>query len=317
MTALLAIEDLSVTYRAGRDRRIMAVDHVSFSLGKGQSLGMVGESGSGKSTIGAAIMGLLPDNANIPNGRILFNGTDLLKTDPEALRQIRWKEISMIFQAAMNALNPIQRVGDQIVEAIAAHEPQTSAAQARERVRGLYAQVGIPLERIDDFPHQYSGGMRQRAIIAMALACRPKIIIADEPTTALDVIVQDQIIKTITQLQKSLGIGILFISHDIAMIADVCDHVGVLYAGQLMEIGSRTEVLDAPGHPYTRALLDAHITLSGNRAPFALPGSTPILTGKIQGCSFADRCACAGDTCHITPPQWCQRSATHWVRCAC
>lgn len=317
MTVLLDIKDLSVVYRTGRDCRLTAVDHVSFSLAKGQSLGLVGESGSGKSTIGSAILGLLPDNADIPNGRILFNGVDLLRTDPETLRKTRWKEISMIFQSAMNALNPIQRVGDQIVEAITVHEPETTTAMAVQRVRDLYAQMGIPLERLADFPHQYSGGMRQRAIIAMALSCRPKLIIADEPTTALDVIVQDQILRTIAELQRTLEISILFISHDIAMIADACQYVGVLYAGQLVEIGSRAEVLNEPGHPYTRALLGAHITLSGDRTTLAaIPGSTPDVYTAGTGCRFVDRCVCAGESCRLTPPQWCRLSETHWVRCA-
>ncbi|RJQ74943.1 MAG: ABC transporter ATP-binding protein [Desulfobacteraceae bacterium] len=260
---LLEIDNLSVIYRAGRGRRrLTAVDQVSLSLDQGRSLGLVGISGSGKTTIGAAIIGLLPKNAIISSGRILFEGADLLKADPETVRRIRWKEISMIFQAAMNALNPIQRVGSQIIECIRVHEPQTSEKEARRRVAELYELLAIPTARIDDFPHQYSGGMRQRAVIAMALACRPKLIIADEPTTALDVIVQDQILRTIGRIQDELKVGILFISHDIAVIADVCHDVGVMHEGRLMEVGQAREVFGSPGHSCTRALLDAHITLT-------------------------------------------------------
>jgi peptide/nickel transport system ATP-binding protein len=273
--SLLEINNLSVTYRCGRNRRLKAVDRVSFSLEQGKSLGLLGESGSGKSTIGAAIIGLLPKNAEITSGRILFDGMDLLQAAPETMRCIRWREISMIFQAAMNALNPIQRVGAQIVETIRVHEPQTGQAEALRRVAELYELLGIPLGRMDGYPHQYSGGMRQRAIIAMALACRPKLIIADEPTTALDVIVQDQILKTIRDIQQELKIGILFISHDIAVVADICQQVGVIHAGQLKELGQAQEVFASPGHPCTRALLNAQITLADRNAHRATPAAEP------------------------------------------
>lgn len=259
---LLEIDNLSVFYRSGRGRQLKAVDGVSFSLAQGESLGLVGESGSGKSTIATAIMGMLPKNAEVASGRILFDGRDLLQADPETMRRIRWKKISIIFQAAMNALNPIQRVGDQIAETIRIHEPQTDPGEAVRRVAELYGLLGIPAARMDDYPHQYSGGMRQRAIIAMALACRPGLVIADEPTTALDVIVQDQILKTIQRIQRELGVGILFISHDIAVIADVCHRVGVMHAGRLEEFGPVQKVFGSPGHSCTRALLEAHMTLT-------------------------------------------------------
>ncbi len=316
MDCLLEIKNLTISYRTGGGHTTTAVDDVSLTLSKGESLGLVGESGSGKSTIGAAIMGLLPRNAEIVSGEILFNGENLLQTDAEALRQLRWKQISMIFQSAMNALNPIQRVGNQIVEAIRVHEPETSPAQALERVEMLYHQMGIPVERLRHFPHQYSGGMRQRAIIAMALACNPQLIIADEPTTALDVIVQDQILKTILALQKKLSLGIIFISHDIAVIADMCHHVGVMYAGQIVEIGSSEEVFATPGHPYTQALLDAHIILSDDgKAPRAIVDHS-IDTAEVErGCRFAPRCPLVKSKCRETAPQWLKRSEKHWIRC--
>jgi len=232
------------------------------------------------------------------------------------LRQIRWKKIAMIFQAAMNALNPIVRVGDQIAEAIRFHEPEFSGIQIEERVKESFWQVGLASERRNDYPHQYSGGMRQRAVIAMALACRPDIVIADEPTTALDVIVQDQIIQTVKRLQQDLGIGILFISHDISVVADVCHYIGVLYAGQLVELGTRQEVFDTPAHPYTQALLAAHITLAAEHHGFApIPGESPDMVSSPSGCRFCDRCTCSADSCSFEAPQWRQLTTTHGIRC--
>jgi peptide/nickel transport system ATP-binding protein len=313
--ALLRIENLSITYRTRRGV-LTAVEQVGFKLDKGQTLGLVGESGSGKSTIGIAIMGMLPENASVPSGRIAFGGIDLLTATPEQIRRIRWNRIAMIFQSAMNAMNPIQRIGDQIAEAIRCHEPDVPEPDVRRRVNELFDRVGIPLGRQRDYPHQYSGGMRQRAVIAMALACRPEIIIADEPTTALDVIVQDQILGTLDQLQRTLGIGILLISHDISVVADACNHIGVMYAGQLVELGSRSEVFSEPAHPYTRALLAAHITLdSDRRAPAPIPGKSPDITGWLSGCRFCDRCPCKGDACSIQAPQWHHLTPTHKIRC--
>jgi peptide/nickel transport system ATP-binding protein len=311
--ALLAVDNLSVTYGTPRGL-LRAVDRVSFVLDKGQSLGLVGESGSGKSTIGMAIMGLLPQNAEISGGRIEYNHMDLVSTTAENLRNVRWKKIAMIFQAAMNALNPIQRVGDQIAEAIRFHEPETPESDIHDRVSALFSLVGIPARRRKDYPHQYSGGMRQRAVIAMALACRPDVIIADEPTTALDVIVQDQILAAIKSLQQKLGIGILFISHDISVVADVCHHIGVLYAGQMVEWGSRQEVFNAPAHPYTQSLMAAHITLFGNRHPRPIPGPSPDMTAAA-GCRFHQRCGRTGDVCGTEAPQWRALSPTHKILC--
>jgi peptide/nickel transport system ATP-binding protein len=315
---LLAVDNLSVIYNTPRGP-LKAVDSVDFILNKGKSLGLVGESGSGKSTIGTAIMGLLPKNAEIPNGRIEFNQIDLISAPGQSLQKIRWNKIAMIFQAAMNALNPIQRVGDQIAEAIVHHAPGASPERAignvHERVAELFALVGIPAQRRNDYPHQYSGGMRQRAVIAMALACGPEVIIADEPTTALDMIVQDQILETIKSLQRKLGIGILFISHDISVVADVCHHIGVMYAGQLVELGTREEVFVSPAHPYTQSLMAAHITLAKENTPRPIPGKSPDMVAPPPGCRFCDRCDCAGATCSIEAPQWRQLSPTHKIRC--
>lgn len=311
---LIDIENLSVTYSTACGP-LRAVDKVSFTLSKGQSLGLVGESGSGKSTIGNAIMGLLPANAKISNGRIQYNGIELTSSSPETLRKVRWNKIAMIFQTAMNALNPIQGVGHQIAEAIRFHNIATSRDEVDACVDALLTKVGIPVERRNDYPHQYSGGMRQRAVIAMALACNPEVIIADEPTTALDVIVQDQILQTIKSLQQELDIGILFISHDISVVADVCHHIGVMYAGQLVELGTTAEVFASPAHPYTQSLMAAHITLSSDSRPKPIPGHSPDLLTVDAGCRFCDRCACHGDACRIEEPQWRKLSSTHKIKC--
>lgn len=312
--ALLNVVNLSVAYGTAKGP-LKAVDRVDFSLEKGQSLGLVGESGSGKSTIGTAIMGLLPPNAEISSGSIEYHQMDLVSSPPEVLQKVRWNNIAMIFQAAMNALNPIQQVGRQVAEAIRVHEPGISSSDVDERVADLFSKVGIPVKRRNDYPHQYSGGMRQRAVIAMALACNPEVIIADEPTTALDVIVQNQILETISSLQQKLGIGIILISHDISVVADVCHFIGVMYAGQLVEVGTREEVLISPAHPYTQSLMAAHITLSSTHQPKPIKGQSPDLISLHNGCRFCTRCDCAGETCNIVEPQWRELSATHKIKC--
>jgi peptide/nickel transport system ATP-binding protein len=311
---LIDIENLSVTFETARGR-MRAVDQVSFALKRGQSMGLVGESGSGKSTIGNAIMGLLPANASISSGRIEYNGIELTSSSTETLRKVRWNKIAMIFQTAMNALNPIQGVGRQIAEAIEFHNVASCREDVDARVDELLSQVGIPVERRDDYPHQYSGGMRQRAVIAMALACNPEVIIADEPTTALDVIVQNQILETIKTLQQELAIGILFISHDISVVADVCHHIGVMYAGQLVELGTTEEVFRSPAHPYTQSLMAAHITLSSDSRPKPIPGHSPDLLAVDTGCRFCDRCTCPGNACRVEDPQWQSLSSTHKIKC--
>jgi peptide/nickel transport system ATP-binding protein len=276
----------------------------------------VGESGCGKTTLGMALMGLLPPNGQVNAGQILFKGEDLLTKSPEALRRFRWKEISMIFQAAMNALNPVHRVQDQIVEAIVSHQPDLSREDALKQVEGLFQMVNLPRDRMADYPHQYSGGMKQRAIIAMALACNPSLIIADEPTTALDVIVQHQILEETKKLQKELDISIIFISHDISIVADVCHTIGIMYAGQLVEYGTREEVFKKPMHYYTRALLSSYPTLSGEKRDLIpIPGETPNLLRPPEGCRFCDRCEASGSTCRLEAPDWLELSPTHKVLC--
>lgn len=312
---LLSVDNLSIGYQT-RQGIIKSVESVSFSLEQGKSLGFVGESGCGKTTIGMALMRLLPDNAAITKGQILLNGRDLLKISEEEMRQIRWKKIAMIFQAAMNALNPVHRVGEQIIEAILTHNPNISKASATNQVENLFRMVGIPTGRLGDFPHNFSGGMKQRAVIAMALVCNPELLIADEPTTALDVIVQSQILKAIKELQKEFEISLIFISHDIAVVADVCDDINIMYAGQVIETGTREEVFTAPMHPYTKELLASYLSLDGKTIqPIPYSGETVDLIQPPPGCRFCERCPIAIADCRLVQPEWIEMSPTHRVFC--
>ncbi len=314
-TALLEVDNLSIGYRTATGINL-AVDGVSFSVERGGSLGLVGESGCGKTTIGMGLMRLLASNARIVSGQARFEGEDLITVSEKRMRQIRWRRISMIFQAAMNALNPVHRVEDQIAEAITTHEPDLSGHAVAHRVRSLFDLVKIPESRLRDYPHQFSGGMRQRVIIAMALACNPSLIIADEPTTALDVIVQNQILGAIGTFQKEMNIGMIFISHDLAVVADVCTHIGVMHAGSLVEYGRRQEVLDCPGHPYTRMLVGSLLTLSDEPADLAgLVCPTPNGPAMSGGCPVHTLCPNATAACRRGQADWVALSRTHRVRC--
>jgi peptide/nickel transport system ATP-binding protein len=313
--ALLEVDNLSIGYHT-RKGYLKAVDGVSFSLEESQSLGLVGESGCGKTTIGMALMGLLPPNGWVDQGRILLEGENTLTMSDEEKRRFRWRKMAMIFQAAMNALNPVQRVGNQIAEAILVHHPGLQKEAAMAQVEGLFDLVGIPRERITDYPHQYSGGMKQRAVIAMALACRPKVIIADEPTTALDVIVQDQILEEVRGLQREFNIGIIFISHDISIVADMCHDIGVMYGGQLVEFGPWQAVFESPVHPYTKALLSSFPTLTGKKSDLTpIAGETPNLIHPPAGCRFCDRCPESQAFCKTTTPKWVEVGSGHKALC--
>ncbi len=312
---LLSVENLCVGYQT-KNGVLKAVDNISFHLEEGRSLGFVGESGCGKTTVGMALMGLLPENGKIAQGRILFDGRDLVQLSDEAMRAVRWNDIAMIFQAAMNALNPVHRVQEQIREAIVAHHPETPQGELQRRVEMLFDLVEIPRDRMQDFPHQFSGGMKQRAIIAMALACDPRLVIADEPTTALDVIVQDQILQEIKIIQDQMNISVLFISHDIAVVADVCHDIAVMFAGQIVEFGSREEVFETPIHPYTRLLLSSYLTLDGDKPePLAFSGKTPNLIRPPLGCRFYEQCSQATTACENNVPEFRQVSPTHRALC--
>jgi len=313
--AMLEVENVSIGYNTKKGY-LKAVERVSFTLEEGASLGFVGESGCGKTTIGMALMGLLPPNGSVREGRILFEGKNTLTMSDEEIRKIRWRKMAMIFQAAMNALNPVQRVGSQIAEAILVHDLSIGKEEAMGQVEALFELVGIPRDRLRDYPHQYSGGMKQRAVIAMALACHPKLIIADEPTTALDVIVQAQILGEIKDLQKEFNLSIIFISHDISIVADMCKDIGVMYAGQLVEFGPREKVFESPAHPYTKALLSSFPTVTGEKSDLIpIPGETPNLVIPPSGCRFCDRCSGPGSTCKIETPDWVEIGPGHKTLC--
>ena len=310
---VLVVEDLKMHYmtQAGVVR---AVDGVSFSVERGQSLGLVGESGCGKSSIAMTLLKLLPDNARLVSGSISLNGVDIVPLSEEEMRPHRWDRISMVFQAAMNSLDPVYRVGDQIIEALEAHS-MSASEDAMERVRELFDLVSLDPGYILRYPHEYSGGMRQRAVIAMALACEPDVMVADEPTTALDVIVQDHILREMQSIQRSLDMSMIYISHDMAVIAEVCDVVGVMYAGKLVEFGSTAEVYANPIHPYTRALMSAFPSVRGEKHELAtLPGEPPNLLDPPSGCAFHPRCAYATDDCRVSTPPVVERGK-HWAVC--
>ena len=310
---VLAVEDLTMHY-ATRAGAVRAVDGVSFSVERGQSLGLVGESGCGKSSIAITLLKLLPDNARLLSGSISLNGVDLVPLGEEQMRAYRWNRISMVFQAAMNSLDPVYRVGDQIVEALEAHYP-SARQDAIERVRELFDLVSLDPSFILRYPHEYSGGMKQRAIIAMALACEPDLMIADEPTTALDVIVQDRILREMQNIQRSLDMSMIYISHDMAVIAEVSDVVGVMYAGKIVEFGPTHDVFTRPIHPYTRALMSAFPSVKGEKRELTtLPGEPPDLLDPPGGCRFHPRCVYATDECRTSTPPI-VRLDSHWAAC--
>ena len=310
---VLAVEDLTMQY-ATRAGPVHAVDGVSFTVERGQALGLVGESGCGKSSLAIALLKLLPDNARILSGRILLDGTDIVPLSEDEMRKYRWDYISMVFQAAMNSLDPVYRVGDQIVEALEAHV-QSAREESLARVRELYDLVSLNPSFILRYPHEYSGGMKQRAIIAMALACEPAIVVADEPTTALDVIVQDRILREMLRIQESLDMSMIYISHDMAVIAEVSDVVGVMYAGRIVEYGETVEVFKNPIHPYTKALVSAFPSVTGEKHELAtLGGEPPNLLDPPSGCRFHPRCPYATEVCSTDAPPT-VRVGAHWADC--
>jgi oligopeptide/dipeptide ABC transporter ATP-binding protein len=293
---LLRVENLVIQYRTG-EGSIRAVDEISFSIKNGENLGLVGESGCGKTTAAKAIMKILPANGEIVGGKILFQGRDIISMGQKDMRNLRWNEIAMITQSAMNSLDPVHRVGDQIVEAIQAHS-SISTRDAIIRVRELFDIVGLDPHRINDYPHQFSGGMKQRAIIAMALALNPSLIIADEPTTALDVLVQDRILMQLNELQHKMNMSMIIITHDISVVAETCSRVAVMYAGKIMEYGAVTCVFKTPYNPYTMGLLNAFPSVVGKkRELISIGGFPPNLLNPPKGCRFWERCPFSSERC--------------------
>ncbi len=311
---LLEVFDLRAYFDTRRGL-LRAVDGISFSVAPGQILGLAGESGCGKTTVGLSLMRLLPPGGRIAGGVIRYRGQDVLRMPLRQVRRIRWKEIAMIFQGAMNALNPVRSVREQTADAIVLHDG-VPPAQAYRRVAELFELVGIPQGRASEYPHEFSGGMRQRVMIAMALACGPKVVIADEPTTALDVMVQAQILELLRDLQGRLGLSLVVISHDLAFLAELCDHILVMYAGKLVESGPVDALFRAPKHPYTQCLVSAIPRIRGPRVALRpIPGDPPDLTQPLRGCYFRDRCPAAIAECGEAEPQPRPVMAGHLAAC--
>jgi len=300
---LLRVRHLTMEFVSAEEEPARAVEDVSFDVYPGQTLGLVGESGCGKTTTMLSIMRLLPTSGRITAGEVLFDDIDLLRITERQMRQYRWKELAMIFQGAMNALNPVRTVGDQIAEAILLHEAIGHEAADR-RVIDLLDLVGIAKARKEQYPHQYSGGMRQRAMIAMALACRPRLLFADEPTTALDVMIQAQILDLLQKIQRELDLSIVLVTHDLGVVAEMCDTVVVMYGGRVAEYGPIDVVYNAPQHPYTQRLLEAFPDL--NRPAdrlMSIPGYPPRLNELPPGCRFEPRCHKKMEQCALVVPK--------------
>lgn len=318
-TNLMQLKNLRASFATERGR-IQAVDQVSFSLSKGQTLGIVGESGCGKTVTALSLLRLLPQPAgHIDAGEVLFKGTDLLKLPPIEMTRIRGGKISMIFQEPMTALNPVHTVGKQLLEMYALHRPQLSERDRVLKAAEMLKKVGIPApaKRLGEYPHQLSGGMRQRVMIALALACEPELIIADEPTTALDVTIQAQILEIMKELQSEVGMAIILITHDLGVVSEFVDHVMVMYAGVVMEQAPVNELFNAPRHPYTKGLLNAIPTLDSPRKTHlpTIEGTVPQIADLPRGCRFQNRCPHVQDRCKRFEPQLEEVRPGHLVRC--
>ena len=295
MSALLEVRDLHVWFDLPHGGELHAVQGVTFALEAGDRMGLVGESGCGKTTAILALMGLLPPSASVA-GNVLLDGEDVLAGGEDSVRPHRWVDMAMVFQGAMNALNPVKTVGAQIIEPMELHG-FASGAEARDRAGDLLELVGIGAEAAERYPHEFSGGMRQRAAIAMALACEPKVLFADEPTTALDVMVQAQILELLVGLTKELGLTLFLVTHDLPVVAQVCDRAAVMYAGEIVESAPIDELFHRPRHPYTRLLFAATPDLYGDDEVLSIPGTPPRLDVDIVGCPFGDRCDRTFDRC--------------------
>jgi len=316
VSALLEVSNLTTVFDTPRGP-VAAVDDVSFAIEAGETLGLVGESGSGKSVTALSIMRLVQAPGRVARGRIVFNGQDLLTLDEKAMRSVRGAGIALIFQEPMTALNPVFRVGDQIAETLLVHGRATrreAKAKAIELLRAV--RIPDPASRVNDYPHQLSGGMRQRVLIAISLACQPSLVIADEPTTALDVTIQAEILDLLRGLRETRGMGIVLITHDLGVVAEQADRVAIMYAGRIVEEAATVELFAHPLHPYTRALLRSMPVLGAHRERLdAIPGNVPDITRRPSGCPFRDRCPLATAECAVEPPALVAKRPDHTVAC--
>ncbi len=314
--SVLEVTGLRVVYDTARGP-VRGADGVSFTLEPGRRLGLVGESGSGKSTTALAIMRLLKPPARIEAGSVLLDSVDLLALRPEAMRRVRWSKISMVPQGAMNSLNPVLRIREQFFDTLRAHHHVQGAGLRgmRRHVDGLLESVGLRPHVADMFPHELSGGMKQRVCIALAVCLEPRVIIADEPTSALDVVVQRQVMETFASIQSAIGAAVVLIGHDMGLMAQFVDQVGVMYAGRLVELGSVERIFREPLHPYTQHLIASIPSLDAKRFPTSIPGSAPSLLDPPPGCRFHPRCSRAFDTCRVDDPVFREVHADHGTAC--
>lgn len=313
---LLRVKKLTVHYITKDIGICKAVNDVSFDIRKGETLGIVGETGAGKTTVALSILSLLQSPpGKIMGGEVIYNGADILKMNDHELRMVRGNQISMIFQDPMTALNPIDRIGDQIAEVILLHE-KVNRAEAAAKAAEMLEVVGISRDRYKEYPHQFSGGMKQRVVIAMALACSPHLLIADEPTTALDVTIQAQVLDMINALKRENGTSVMLITHDLGVVAQMCDRVVIMYAGEIVEMGDRRNIYKETGHPYTKGLFGSLPSMSSKeRRLKPIQGLMPDPANLPAGCKFADRCPYKTAECVKTHPDLEQISPGHWVRC--
>lgn len=314
-TPLLDIRGLSVEYLVG-DTRLRAVDQVSFTINKGETVGLAGESGCGKSTLAFALAKLHKPPALIAEGEVLYNGEDVLSFTDEELRRFRWKETSVVFQSAMNCLNPVISINQQISDVIRAHQPEMNRREVEDRARELLEIVGIHPDRLNQYPHQFSGGMRQRAVLAIALALKPKLIIMDEPTTALDVVVEREIMDQLSELKEQFGFSILLISHDLSLMGEITDRIAVMYAGKLVEIAPTEDILFKPQHPYTKGLINSFPHLLGEKKELTGIAGNPLnLYSPPAGCYFEERCPERIHSCKSVDPKLVTLHPSHKVKC--
>lgn len=314
---LLKVNGLKTYYKTLRGY-VKAVDGISFDVDKQEALGLAGESGCGKTTAALSILRILPSNGEIVGGGIILDAVDVTKLDEEEMREkIRWKKVSIVFQGAMNALNPVYSVGDQIVEAIRLHEPGVSKREALERAMKLFELVGVDPSRVSGYPHEFSGGMRQRTMIAMALASNPSLLIADEPATALDVIVAAQVLRLLKELKNKLGLGMILITHDLSIIAELCEKTAIMYAGKVVEYGDVYSIFKNPEHPYTQGLMSSFPSVRAKERMrlISIPGFPPDLLNPPKGCRFYPRCNFAMEICRRDEPTSIDVGSGHYVAC--